>query len=408
LTGATATAKLFMQLRLGIDLIAETGGKNALIITALADRDQAIKDLVQSAFGFAGQKCSACSLAILEGELYDDLHFREQLRDAVQSLAVGSAWELKSRVTPLIREANPTLLRGLTVLDEGEEWLLKPLQDAKNPNLWSPGIKLGVKRGSFAYQNELFGPVLGLMRAEDLEEAVDLANGTPYGLTSGLHSLDQREKDYWLKCIEAGNCYINRSITGAIVQRQPFGGYKQSSFGPGLKAGGPNYLIQFMSAEARQAQPTYQQWWNSYYSQDHDPSQLVGEANLLRYLPRERMLVRFQKGDSRQALLNVLEAARICGTPIEVSCDPGEQSSLAETEEQLIERLDGGRVRFLSTPSSTLKLAFANAAVTVIDSPVNTCGRVELLHYLREVSISHCTHRYGLLDSNGQIPSGSR
>ena len=109
-------------------------------------------------------------------------------------------------------------------------------QDRDNPKLWSPGIKRGVIPGNFTYQNELFGPVFGLMRAENLDDAIKLANGTPYGLTSGLHSLDDREHVKWLDDIVAGNCYINRGITGAIVQRQPFGGCKASSFGPGRQS----------------------------------------------------------------------------------------------------------------------------------------------------------------------------
>ncbi|MGE5196389.1 MAG: bifunctional proline dehydrogenase/L-glutamate gamma-semialdehyde dehydrogenase, partial [Anaerolineae bacterium] len=245
LTGATSTAKLFLKLRPGLDLSAETGGKNAMIITALSDRDLAIKDLVQSAFGHSGQKCSAASLAILEAEVYDDPHFRKHLEDAVESLTVGSPWDLSSKVVPLIRAPNETLHRGLTTLEKGEEWLVKPRQDPSNPNLWSPGVKFGVKEGGFMHQTELFGPVLGVMRAKNLDHAIRLANGTPYGLTSGLHSLDEREHKRWIQMIEAGNCYINRGITGAIVRRQPFGGCKASSFGAGAKAGGPNYVAQF-------------------------------------------------------------------------------------------------------------------------------------------------------------------
>ncbi len=113
LTGATETAKKMMQCRPGIDLIAETGGKNSLIATNLCDRDLVIRDLVQSTLGHAGQKCSACSLAILFNELYDDPHFLEQLRDAFASLPVGSAWDLRTRIPPLIRPPNPTLLRGI-------------------------------------------------------------------------------------------------------------------------------------------------------------------------------------------------------------------------------------------------------------------------------------------------------
>ncbi|MCB1135473.1 MAG: aldehyde dehydrogenase family protein, partial [Chlamydiia bacterium] len=119
LTGGTATARLFLKLRPGIDLMAETGGKNAIIGTSMSDRDLLIKDLVQSAFGHAGQKCSAASLAVLEAEVYDDPRFMEQLREAAASWAVGSAWEPKTKVNPLILPPGETLLRGLTELEEG-------------------------------------------------------------------------------------------------------------------------------------------------------------------------------------------------------------------------------------------------------------------------------------------------
>ena len=126
LTGSTETAKEFLKLRSDLDLSAETGGKNALIITSLADRELAIKDLIQSAFGHSGQKCSACSLAILEAEVYDDPHTKKLIKDAATSLEVGSAWELKTRINPLIHSPNSVLLQALTKLEEGEEWLLEP------------------------------------------------------------------------------------------------------------------------------------------------------------------------------------------------------------------------------------------------------------------------------------------
>ena len=126
LTGSVETARLFLGWRPDLPLFAETSGKNAIIVTSLADRDQAIRDLVRSAFGHNGQKCSAASLAICEAEVYDDADFRRQLRDAAASLAVGSAWELASRVTPLTQPPGAALRRALTVLDEGEEWLLEP------------------------------------------------------------------------------------------------------------------------------------------------------------------------------------------------------------------------------------------------------------------------------------------
>lgn len=449
LTGATSTAKLMLKLRPGLDLVAETGGKNAMIITSMSDRDLAVKDLVHSSFGHAGQKCSACSLAICEAEVYDDPHFREMLQDAAASLKVGSAWNLSTRVNPLIREPNPTLLRGFTTLEEGEEWLLEPKQDLENPNLWSPGIKLGVKEGGFTHQNELFGPVLAIMRADNLAHAVNIANGTPYGLTSGIHSLDEREQNYWIDHIEAGNCYINRTITGAIVQRQPFGGCKESSFGRGAKAGGPNYVMQMMEAEQislpKEREPaseevkmlnstieklnltkdqkqlwgasieSYAYYWNHCFSKEHDPSLVLGQDNLLCYLPHKQLELRMDDKSTIFDALRVIAASITCGTPLLISTSSEtlkflKQQSffdkmalitvIEETEAQFIERVGRNevkRVRFFVKPTGRLQLALAEASVNVIVAPVMANGRVELCHYLREMSLSIDYHRYGNL-----------
>lgn len=451
LTGATSTAKHFLKLRPNLDLIAETGGKNALIITNMADRDLAIKDLVHSAFGHAGQKCSACSLAILEHEVYDDPHFKQQLHDATASLKVGSPWNLSTKVNPLIRKPGDELLRGLTSLEPGEEWLLEPTQDKHNPHLWSPGIKLGVKPGSFTHQTELFGPVLGVMRADSLEQAIKWANDTPYGLTAGLHSLDPREQQLWSKKIVAGNCYINRTITGAVVRRQPFGGCKESSFGPGAKAGGPNYVIQLMNPTARrlprekepvsEAIATIDRWvrqqdlqqheieswgasignymyaWNHYFSREHDPSQVKGQHNRLEYVPYSDLVVRGQENASFFDLLKCIVAAHICKCLLEVSISSDQSDQMAllpkeileaisplkiieETETQLIQRIQAKhvrRLRLISQPAANLQQALAEVACHVIIAPVLANGRLELLKFLREVSFSIDYHRYGYI-----------
>ena len=222
-------------------LLAETGGKNATIVTALSDRDQAIKNVLHSAFSHSGQKCSATSLLILESEVYHDAKFRAALCDAVESLHVGSAWDLPTKIGPLIRPPSGVLETGLKELEPGEEWAVMPrLHVDDNPHLVSPGVKWGVQPSSFTHCTELFGPVLGVMEARDLDAAIDLVNATGYGLTSGLESLDDREQELWCSRIRAGNLYINRPTTGAIVLRQPFGGMGKSSVGPGIKAGGPN------------------------------------------------------------------------------------------------------------------------------------------------------------------------
>lgn len=434
LTGATSTALKFLEMRPTMDLMAETGGKNAIIVTAMSDRDLAVRDIVHSAFGHAGQKCSACSLVVCEKEVYEDTQFLEQLQDAAASLTVGLPWNPKTKVNPLIREPSEALQRALTTLEPGEKWLLQPKQDATNPNLWSPGIKIGVKPGSYTHLTEFFGPIVGILCADSLEHAIKIVNQTPYGLTSGLHSLDEREHAVWLEKIVAGNLYINRSITGAIVQRQPFGGCKASGFGPGAKAGGPNYLMQLMEP-TQVALPTerevlppkvaefardaikigftaeqkalwdaslghYAYAWKNYFSQDHDPSQVLGQDNILRYVPQEKMSLRIQSANEAFDAARVVAAAMICNTPLEVSIDPNVNvrfpNANIETEDEWLKKAHK-RVRFLSPPSPKVQQALAQKGVTILKAPVLANGRVELLTLLREVAISNDYHRYGNL-----------
>lgn len=410
LTGATSTAKMMLQMRPSATLYAETGGKNSIILSSLCDRDLAIKDIIQSAFGHSGQKCSACSLAILDAELYDDPAFRQHLKDAAASLSTGSPWQLATKINPLIREPNEALERGLMTLNEGEEWLLKPQQDDWNPLLWSPGIKLGVKPGSFMHQTELFGPVLGLMRASNLKHAIQLANDTPYGLTTGLHSLDEREHRYWMDNIEAGNCYINRGITGAIVQRQPFGGCKDSSFGPGAKAGGPNYLMQLMIPRQEPLSNKNEIWnasvqsytffWENYFTQENDVSGVLGQKNVLIYRPHAYQVLRVQEGDAVLDIMRFMAAAEICHAKVEVSSAKAIDgiSSIVESDAEFIERLSHmkiPRVRFVSSPSEELLGRLAGISCRYNVAEVMANGRVELLHYLREISLSADLHRYG-------------
>jgi len=442
LTGSVETARLFLSWRPDLTLFAETSGKNAIVVTALADRDQAIRDLVRSAFGHNGQKCSAASLAICEAEVYDDPDFRRQLHDAAASLAVGSAWERTSRITPLTQMPGASLRRALTMLDEGEEWLLKPRAAADNPRLWSPGIKLGVRPGSFFHRTECFGPVLGLMRAESLDRAIELANAQPFGLTSGIQTLDDREIARWVGGIEAGNLYVNRHITGAIVGRQPFGGWKASSVGPGAKAGGPNYVPQLArwrqvslptadneplpapiaallarcTAELAEADErallaasaaSYARAWREHFGREHDPSAIRGERNAFRYRPCRRVIAR---GTTGVTLCQVVLAACVAGVPLTVSLSPdsrpwpwlAEHAGLelaVEAEAGFVQRLahpEGAeRVRTWERISMAARAAANGTGVTVIEAPVLANGRLELRWYLREQTVSRVLHRYG-------------
>ncbi|GMA41373.1 proline dehydrogenase [Mobilicoccus caccae] len=192
LTGASETARMFASWRLGHErgprVYGETSGKNALIVTPAADLDLAVADLVKSAFGHAGQKCSAASLGILVGSVATSERFRRQLIDAVESLRVGWPQDISSTMGPIIEPAEDKLLRALTTLEPGESWIVEPRQLDDSGRLWSPGLKEGVRPGSFFHLTEVFGPVLGLMTASSLEEAIELQNATAFGLTGGLHS----------------------------------------------------------------------------------------------------------------------------------------------------------------------------------------------------------------------------
>lgn len=397
LTGAYETAQMFLNWRPSLHLFAETSGKNALVITAQADRDLAIKDLVRSAFGHAGQKCSAASVAILEAEVYDDPNFRRALVDAASSLRVGPATDLGSVVTPLIREPGESLLRALTTLDDGESWLLQPKRVSGDPCLWSPGIKLGVRRGSWFHRTECFGPVLGLMRAAGLDGAVAIQNDVLFGLTGGIHSLDESEIEQWQRRVEVGNAYVNRAITGAIVRRQPFGGWKRSSIGPGAKAGGPNYVAQFAKLENKSAdlEPDYEHAWREYFSLAHDPSGLRCESNVLRYRPCRGVILRVSAADARD-IEWATHAAHACGVPLHVS------RTETESDAALIARLptltkQAEFLRTLSPPSDTLLRAAYAAGLNWVDAPILADGRRELVRWVREQSVSTTMHRYGLI-----------
>ena len=400
LTGAYETARMFQRWRPSLKLFAETSGKNALVISALADTELAAKDLIKSAFGHSGQKCSAASLGILEAEVYDDPIFRRQLRDAAASLRVGPSSDPASIVTPVILEPDEKLRRALTQLDEDEQWLLEPEVSEEDPLLWSPGIKLGVKRGSWFHMNECFGPVLGLMRAVDLDEAVAMQNEVDYGLTAGIHSLDEMEITQWKSKVQAGNLYINRGITGAIVQRQPFGGWKKSSIGPGAKAGGPNYVNLFRictdlePVPVKQARKDYQKAWDSHFNTGHDPTGLRCESNIFRYRPSHGVILRLAGKDKRSENLARL-AGETTGTPLTIS------HASEESDEDFAARLprlakSNEFIRTVNGPPANVVLeASYEAGLNWIDAPMSASGRLELTRWTREQSVTETMHRYG-------------
>lgn len=464
LTGGTETGLRILQARPGVLLAAETGGKNATIVTAMADRDQAVKNVIQSAFGNAGQKCSATSLLILEKEVYADAHFKAQLVDAANSFRTGSAWRFRNRMGPLVHRPGRDLLRALSTLEPGETWALKPRMIDDNPHLWTPGIKYDVAPGSFTHLTELFGPLLAVMPAEDLDQAIALVNQTGYGLTAGLESLDRREQERWTEGVRAGNLYINRGTTGAVVLRQPFGGMGKSALGAGIKVGGPNYVTQLMDVEEVAEPPVgpirrdsallalARRWrlelaWGGHrpyhddlhktvvaiqsylyqgeqtFSREADWFHLRGQDNRLRYLPVGRVVIRLHPDDSLFEVLGRIAAARVAGCTPVVSLPEtlenhvtgflkgpegrqivGRAAMVRQTDGQLARQLPRvQRIRYAApdrVPAALLAAA-ARTGFYVARTPVRMDGRLELLHYLREQSICDNYHRYGNLGERG-------
>lgn len=430
LTGAFETAARFLEWKPSMRLLAETSGKNAMVITAAADEDAAIRDLVRSAFGHAGQKCSAASLAILEAPVYDDQRFLRRLAEAVTSLRVGEAAAPETMVGPLIAAPGDKLLRALTTLDDGEHWLVEPRCLDAGQAIWSPGVRLGVQPGSWFHRNECFGPVLGVMRALDLDDAIAIQNGGDYGLTGGLQSLDEREAEHWLASVDVGNAYVNRHMTGAIVQRQPFGGWKRSSVGCGPKAGGPFYVEAFGSWSTTRAEPAasaarpvsefsatepsvtttsaeFTAAWNAYFTADSDPSALACERNLLRYRSLRRVGLLIGAGVDPVDVQRLQCAARTAGvevidvSTVEINVTPVVEAIVATPArfeiDGVADLIGLDRVRVLGDIHDDLRRRLRRLGLDLDQSPAQPTAELELRHWVREQSISWTRHRHGRL-----------
>lgn len=409
LTGATDTAELFRSWKSDMRLFAETSGKNATVISPAADLDLAVLDLVNSAFSNSGQKCSASSLAICIGDVYTSERFRRQLKDALGSTEVGPSYNLSTTMGPLIAKPDEKLMRALTTLEDGEEWLVEPkcLDADGEGRLWTPGVRMNVKPGSWFHETEVFGPVLGLMQADDLDHALELQNSTKYGLTGGLQSLDSDEIKYWSDRVQVGNVYINRGTTGAIVQRQSFGGWKASVVGPGAKAGGPNYVAQLGTIRddeySSKRDETWlelsklsdQREWETRFSAERDPSQLFCEANVSKYRPLERIAVRIGPNADSFEVDRVKAAIDRCGVPIVAWSSPEEED--ADLFANKLADLNIERIRVIGDVESPILDMAGKHNIHVASAPVVMNGRYELLHYLREQAVSRTLHRFGNL-----------
>ncbi|MBN3882582.1 MAG: L-glutamate gamma-semialdehyde dehydrogenase [Nostoc sp.] len=227
-------------------VIAEMGGKNAIIVDESADLDQAVVGVVQSAFGYSGQKCSAASRVIVMQPIYDA--FVQRLVEATKSLNIGEAELPSTQVGPVIdANARDRIQKYIEIGRQSAEVALE-LPAPKQGYFIGPVIFSEVSPNAVISQEEIFGPVLAVIRVKDFPEALAVANGTNFALTGGLYSRTPSHIQQAQVEFEVGNLYINRNITGAIVGRQPFGGFKLS--GVGSKAGGPDYLLQFLEPRA--------------------------------------------------------------------------------------------------------------------------------------------------------------
>ncbi|WP_375512432.1 L-glutamate gamma-semialdehyde dehydrogenase [uncultured Nostoc sp.] len=227
-------------------VIAEMGGKNAIIVDESADLDQAVVGVVQSAFGYSGQKCSAASRVIVLQPIYDA--FVQRLVEATKSLNIGEAELPSTQVGPVIDANARDRIREYIEKGKAEAQLALELPTPEQGYFIGPVIFSEVSPNAVISQEEIFGPVLAVIRVKDFQEALAVANGTNYALTGGLYSRTPSHIQQAQAEFEVGNLYINRNITGAIVGRQPFGGFKLS--GVGSKAGGPDYLLQFLEPRA--------------------------------------------------------------------------------------------------------------------------------------------------------------
>lgn len=457
LTGSYDTARLFRSWKPDLALLGETSGKNAIIVTPSADPDLAVRDVVSSAFAHAGQKCSASSLLILVGSAGYSERIARQLVDATASLRVKSPEHLDSQVGPVVVPDDPKALRGLTTLGEGEHWVLAPKH--LGGGLWRPGIRAGVTPGSEYHHTEYFAPVLGVMRVDTLEDAIAAVNAVDYGLTSGLQTMDAGELAAWLEQVEAGNLYVNRGITGAIVRRQPFGGWKRSAIGSTTKAGGPSYLLGLgevvrddtalasvdmpagLGAEVaglydavrsrldhddarflHAALAADAAAWAERYGQNLDVTGLACERNVLRYRPA-RVTVRAEAGTAPADLVRVLAAGALAGAQLELSVAEPLDDALTDAaaqvatvrvlasdlwERELAEMAADpatrdARVRVLGPRDGSARQRWEAACAAAAGSPdvavyageVTANPHTELLPFLREQAVAVTSHRFG-------------
>ena len=381
--------------------------------------------------------------------MYEDKEFKKCLVDAAASLSVGSPFELKNKIGALADKPSQKLSKALNELQTYEEWALPPKFINDNELLMCPCIKYGTKQGDFTHLNELFAPLLTVICADNLKHAIDIVNSTGYGLTAGLESLDEREWEYFHTHIEAGNIYINKPTTGAIVLRQPFGGVKKSAIGFGRKVGIYNYITQFLDIcqekadenlssnaiskalqgfegkdgaqkEALNKALTMAQSYAYHKENEFDLAKdyvsIRGEDNLFSYTKIKNLAFRLCENDDLSDILGVIIAANTLQIPLFISYESQnekvkfaqkicEEANLKaefskESSKNFADKIPNfERVRYHAKASKDdiiYKSAAQNAKIIIAPKPLIN-GRFELLYYHNEKSLSVSYHRYGNL-----------
>ncbi len=488
LTGTPETARSYRWWRADLPLVAELTGVVTAVVTPSADLDQAVRDVVASAFARSGQASSAVSLLVLVGSVGESPRFREQLADAVRGLRTAWPTDATAQVGPLVAEPTGAVRTALTELRPGESWLVEPVALDDTGRLWSPGVREGVRATGDLARTAVPAPVLDVVRVETLDEAIALQHSVDGGSVAALHTLDPDEVATWSDRTRAGVLVVDRPTTGARPGRQPVGGWRGTAVGPTVHRGGPlavigadrwdptrrqphrNIQLQGLGnrvtavIEAARAGLSFEEFDRvragaesdaaaraSLYGRSRDTADLVVERNVIRFRPQS-VVVRQSSGVGAGDLVRVLVAATAARAHVLLSTArplPAELLPLFSTARSPLDVVDqvveddatflgraaagtllqdgwsdgaepevdpidlvlaqgaeprrhaafggpGSRVRLLGGDARALEEALgAGTETTIHDDPVVESGIVEMLHFLREQTVSVTAHRHG-------------
>ena len=458
--GSRHTAKLLHSWDAELELQATIGGRNSVIVTPGADLEAAVADVVAGAFDHAGQASTATNLVILVGSVATDERFRGRLRDAVSSRVPGPPEAPSTELSSLVRPATGRVFESLDDLAEGETWLVRPSMVGSTGRIWAPGLRDGVTQGSPFHTRENRSPVLGIMTAHTLAEAIHLQKSLGFGLAAGIHSTDPGELSEWLDSVEAGMLFVNQPVVPPIRSRMPYGGWGRSHIGEGRMSGGQNELLSLgdwtpifgepgtavtlngvskpVASLVEAAEPSMsfiefdrvrtavksdERVWRADLGVSHDLRGGTAERNLLRYRPLP-VTIRLAEGAHMSQLVRSLAAAALAGSPVAISASVplpaqlitlfGSTQSPVLVAEVLVESaarwharlhtgaVDTERIRLIGgDPAVLARVLHGQPGIAVHGGPITTNGRNELLVYLREQSISANLRRAPLWNPHG-------